>query len=145
VETAKEYGRAFGLWVVFVIRLYELQQAGDERYPLPMTDEQKRSVERAIRYCDKDPSRPRANRILADLARWFWRPEDPEYFSHMAQDQFNDPTVRFAALTNLREDGSFALAGNATHNMVRIKYFMRDSLVMWSKLEVEENDAQVSG
>ncbi|KAB5588300.1 hypothetical protein CTheo_8259 [Ceratobasidium theobromae] len=144
-DTMKQYASSWGRWVAFVLRLYHREEKGDLRYKVTMTLEQRRCVRRAIAYCDNDPNRPRAKRILADMAYWFWRPNNDRHFEHLAADQFDDPTVRFAALINLREDGSFEMPSNATHNMVQIKFFIRLALLMWSRLEHEEGRASVSG
>jgi hypothetical protein len=56
-----------------------------------------------------------------------------EDFSHMAADQFDDPTVRFGVLINLLPDGTFTTPRTAAHLLVRIKYFIRALLYMWSR------------
>ncbi|KAB5588299.1 hypothetical protein CTheo_8258 [Ceratobasidium theobromae] len=141
----KQYASSWGRWVAFVLRLYQRQQKGDLRYKVMMTFEQRLCVHRAIAYCNNDPNRLRAKRILADMAYWFWHPNNDRHFQHLATDQFDDPTVRFAAFINLREDGSFDTLRNAIESMVQIRFTIRIALLMWSHLEYEEGRASAKG
>lgn len=141
-DTAAQYGRTWGLWAVFVIRLYELRMTGDNRYPVHFTIEQERSIQWAQAYCHEKEGHATGERVLLELARAFWRPEDMDDFEHLANDQFNDPTVRFGALINLRPDGTFATPRNATHHLVQIKYFMRAALFRWSRLVRPKQEGQ---
>ncbi|KAG8736150.1 hypothetical protein FRC10_009647 [Ceratobasidium sp. 414] len=131
--TAREYGRCWALFVVFVMRLRRMELEGDDRYTVTMTPSQKRCVDRAWKYAEKGKDRPTGRRALLDMSRWFWCPDTMEDFAHLAVDQFDDPTVRFGILINMRADGSFSSPGNASHLLVRIKYFMRAALFMWSR------------
>ncbi|KDN35219.1 hypothetical protein RSAG8_11750, partial [Rhizoctonia solani AG-8 WAC10335] len=141
----QNYATMWARWVVFVLRLYQTQKSGDTRFPVTITPNQTRALDRALLLCKGDPSAPRPARVLADLASWFWLPSSESYFEHLAVDQFDDPTVRFAALINLRPNGSFLTPGNCTHNMVQIKYFMRLGLLMWSRMEAEETRGKHTG
>lgn len=131
--TSTEYGRYWGLFFVFVMRLRKLQEDGDQRYPVTMTPSQIRCVDRAWQYAELHPKRLSGRRVLLDMSRWFWCPTSMEDFSHMAFDQFDDPTVRFGILINLLPDGSFVPPRTASSLLVRIKYFIRASLYMWSR------------
>jgi hypothetical protein len=147
-DTADRYAQMWGRWVVFVIRMYDLQvRKGDTRYPVHFNIEQKRCIDWAIVYCKSKKeeeegrdggSRVGSKNVLMEMARWFWRPNGVDDFDHMAEDEFSDPTVRFAALINLLNDGTFQSPRNATHNLVQVKYFMRIGLLMWSRDNVKK-------
>ncbi|KAG8726546.1 hypothetical protein FRC10_006980, partial [Ceratobasidium sp. 414] len=140
---AAEYSKTLALWSCFIVRLYELFKSGHTGYPVTFTKEQLAAAKQALCYSRGTDNAVTPARIIADLARWFWRPEHPEYFAHMAVNQFNDPTVRFSALVNLREDGSFLDPRNSTHNLVQVKYMIRAGLYLWSRLEAEEHGSSV--
>ncbi|KAB5587593.1 hypothetical protein CTheo_8968 [Ceratobasidium theobromae] len=144
-ETVQQYASSWGRWVAFVLRLYQRQEEGDLRYEVTMTLEQCCCAQRALDYCNNDHYALPIKRILADMAFWFWRPNNDIHFQHLAADPFDDPTVRFAALINLREDGSFEIPQKAIQNMLQVKFFMRLALLMWSRLEHEEGRATVNG
>lgn len=130
-----EYGKRWGLWAVFICRLYRLIKAGDERLQCVMTDDQKAAAEFAIQYCTvKDPKARRSNTFtLLNLCRRFWRPDSMEDFDPLADDQFCDPTMVFSVLLNLQKDGSFATPRNSCHTLVTMKYIVRAGLFMWAR------------
>ncbi|KAG8716119.1 hypothetical protein FRC08_009831 [Ceratobasidium sp. 394] len=131
--TAREYGQCWGVFLAFAMRLRKMELEGDDRYRVTMTPSQKRCVDRAWKYAEKAPGHAQGRRVVLDMSRWFWCPDTMEDFGHLAVDQFDDPTVRYGMLINMREDGSFLAPGNASHLLVRIKYFMRAALFMWSR------------
>ncbi|KAG8724965.1 hypothetical protein FRC09_011290 [Ceratobasidium sp. 395] len=135
---ADSYAQTWGRWACFLVRLHQEQSSANPKYPIRFNGEQERTLQRAWAYCNQKVTAPSGKRLLAEMARWFWRAQDAEYFSHLAVNQFNDPTVRFAALMNLREDGSYLDPRNSTHNLVQVKYMIRSGLFMWSRLEAEE-------
>lgn len=117
------------------MRLRRRQLQGDHRYAVTMTESQQRCIDRAWKYAEMADGRPRARRMLLDVSRWFWCPKSMDDFSHMASDQFDDPTVRFGILISLKPNGSFLMPRDASSMLVRIKYFIRASLYMWSRHE----------
>ncbi|KAF8602554.1 P-loop containing nucleoside triphosphate hydrolase protein [Ceratobasidium sp. AG-I] len=134
-ESRKEYGGTWGLWAVFLCRLYPLIKAGDDRISCLMTQDQQQAVEYALEYCTESKTRRSPEFTILNLSRQFWRPDSMEDFDPLADNQFNDPTVLFGALINLRQDGSFAAPRNSCHKLVIIKYVMRVGLFMWSRRE----------
>ncbi|KAG9119005.1 hypothetical protein FRC07_006192, partial [Ceratobasidium sp. 392] len=130
--TAKDYGRVWGLWVVFLCRLRQMMLEPRPFYPIYFTEAQKAAIDKAIEYCDPDKRTGSAPDILYDLADLFWRPQEVNQFRALATDKFSDATVRFACLINLHEDGTFATPRNASHTLVRIKYMIRSTLFNWS-------------
>ncbi|KAG9093566.1 ATP-dependent DNA helicase sgs1 [Ceratobasidium sp. 370] len=70
--------------------------------------------------------------VIENLMTVFWLKSDDSKFKKMAEDPFEDATVRFACLINLDESGNFATPHNTCHELVRIKYFMCAGLFTWS-------------
>lgn len=132
-ETTEQYGKMWGLWGVFICRMYRLLQEGDTRYPIRMTPKQIKAVEVALKYCSGDANRRSANYAVTNLARRFWHPDNPEEFDPIAENQFSDLTNRFLVLSNLRKDGTFEDPRDAAHNCVEMKYIMRSALLQWSR------------
>ncbi|KAB5588446.1 ATP-dependent DNA helicase tlh1 [Ceratobasidium theobromae] len=122
--TVDEYARTFGRWCVFVLRLYTLQKSGNDRY--------RSACERALKYCRREPDRHGSRYVILRLAQEFWAPANMTDFSHLELDQFDDPTLRFAVILNLYDDGTFASPSNATHRLSVMKYTMRFMLLVWA-------------
>jgi hypothetical protein len=142
-KTATSYGQYWGLFVIFAMRLRRLQLEGDHRYAVTMTASQERCLDRAWKYAERAVDRPTGRRMLLDVSRWFWCPDSMDDFAHMASDQFDDPTVRFGVLTNLRTDGTFQAPRDASSMLVKIKYFIRAALYMWSRYRQKHKELPV--
>ncbi|KAB5587785.1 hypothetical protein CTheo_8773 [Ceratobasidium theobromae] len=137
-ESVESYGRTWGLFAVFCVRLFRLQKANDQTYGVRFTHQQLKCLEMADAYCRRLPDRPRAIQLFTELSRSMWFPEDDTYFEHIAEDHFNDPTIRFGMLSCLRPDGTFDSPRNCAHKLVQLKYVIRVGLFLWARRVREE-------
>lgn len=126
------------------MRLYQMKLDGDNRYPLSMTTQQESCLKAAWSYCRKEQGRPKGYKLIFDLSSAFWRPPSMDSFKHLINDQFDDATVRYAVLTNFHPDGTFSAPRNVSHDLVRVKYFIRAGLYMWARCESELNDHPIN-
>lgn len=97
-----------------------------------------------MEYVNRLDGRYRGYQVVLRLAWAFWAPGSVDEFKHIAKDKFDDPTARFALLTNMLPDGSFLTPRNIAHNLVRLKYCMRALLYKWSRVFQEESNAPIS-
>ncbi|KAG8704455.1 hypothetical protein FRC09_003517, partial [Ceratobasidium sp. 395] len=140
-DTSPNYGDLWGRWCMFICYLRDLAKNGNDPYVVPMTTEQKRWADQALLYCaGNNEHQYHAKDILYNLSAAFWRPTHAGYFDSLAKDKFSDPTVRFACLINIRESGEFSSPSNMCHELVRMKYIMRQVLYFWS-----EQDHEIAG
>ena len=128
-----QYGRSWGLFWVFCLRVWRAQKAGDTRYQVHFTAFQEKCLRQALEYCQHSPNRMRAVDILCQLSHSFWLPEAADDFAHISDNQFNEPTARFGVLINLKPNGTFTDPRGSAHNLVRLKYFMRIGLFLWAR------------
>ncbi|KAG8780922.1 hypothetical protein FRC12_022450 [Ceratobasidium sp. 428] len=145
-STSESYGQLWGRWVVFICRLRQRMIDEDDSYPVQMTDEQITWADHALAYCAKSPDRQfHKHQILYRLSAAFWRPMHEGYYDALAADKFSDPTVRFACLINIRESGEFSTPSNVCHELVRMKYVMRQALYFWSENHHTEAKRSLDG
>ncbi|KAG8746175.1 hypothetical protein FRC12_014356 [Ceratobasidium sp. 428] len=143
--TRVDYGKTWGLWVVFLCRLREMNKQPNPYYPIKFTTLQAYWVDRAIAYCSPTTRRGSSTDILYGLADAFWRPQQVNQFKDLATDEYSDATVRFACLMNMYETGTFATPRNACHTLVRLKYLIRHSLFHWSLAYHKDREMDLDG
>ncbi|KAG8773225.1 hypothetical protein FRC12_002654 [Ceratobasidium sp. 428] len=139
-DSSPNYGDLWGRWCMFICRLRARMKAKDKSYVVPMTEEQIKWVDQALLYCTGSGHAYHVQEILYQMSAAFWRPIHDHYFDTLAKDKFSDATARFACLINIRETGEFSTPSNVCHELVRMKYVMRQVLYYWS-----EHDHEVAG
>ncbi|KAG8708322.1 hypothetical protein FRC09_001318 [Ceratobasidium sp. 395] len=128
-DTSMSYGQLWGRWCVFICRLRVEMQKQNPSYAVEMTVEQAKWADEALLYCARSEQRKyNAKQLLYELSAAFWRATDPGHCDRLVQDKFSDPTVRFGCLINIREGGDFNTPSNTCHELVRMKYIMRQVL-----------------
>ncbi|KAB5587463.1 hypothetical protein CTheo_9099 [Ceratobasidium theobromae] len=143
LQANQEYPKTWARYLVFLCRLYELEIMNDNRYRVEFTREQRQCLDAARKYYHQEGTRPAADRMLTDIGRWFLSPPDINTFSHLAEDSFRDPTVRFAALINLKPDGSFVTPDIVLHRLAQCKYMIRHHTFWWARFHQKRKSKPV--
>ncbi|KAG9102942.1 hypothetical protein FRC06_000686 [Ceratobasidium sp. 370] len=141
----RQYGRAFARWVVFVCRLRQKMLNNDGTYPIQMTPAQMDWADNMLYYgAQTVPRRHSKIHLVLNLAWAFWHAQNDDYFEYIAANQFNDPTVRFACLINLRPTGEFDHPGACSSKIAHMKYIIRMMLYSWALQLHKDNGWSVS-
>ncbi|KAG9100814.1 hypothetical protein FRC06_003684 [Ceratobasidium sp. 370] len=132
-ESRPDYANTLALWCVFVCRMHLNVEEDRSRYKTVLTENQKRAVGWALDFANKKENRASISRVIGLLAQAFWSPDYADDFDYMVEDQFDDPTMRFAVLMCLRDDGMVMSPRSCANELVRIKYAIRLGTLMWAR------------